>query len=91
MLDLQVILPSMIDSIRGVREACVRFQAEYPMEDGKKLELEAIIEEFEDYEKQAAMLSDRAKVLKANAESTAQLVRITTDGDQLLSSLWHVR
>ncbi|KAH9211753.1 hypothetical protein DL95DRAFT_369317 [Leptodontidium sp. 2 PMI_412] len=78
-LDLQVILPSMIDSIRGVREACVRFQAEYPMEDGKKLELEAIIEEFEDYEKQAAMLSDRAKVLKANAESTAQLEKSTKD------------
>ncbi|KAG4422124.1 hypothetical protein IFR04_004751 [Cadophora malorum] len=73
-LDLQVILPSLVDASHGIRAACARFAAESSTQGRDKFDLDSIIDEFEDYEEQANLLTERAKTLKANAESTAQLL-----------------
>jgi len=73
-LDLQVILPSLVDAIHGIRAACARFAAGSSTKGLDTFDLDTIVDEFEDYEKQANLLTERAKTLKANAESTAQLL-----------------
>ena len=73
-LDLQVILPSLVDAIHGIRAACAGFVAESSTKGLDTFDLDTIVDEFEDYEKQANLLTERAKTLKANAKSTTQLV-----------------
>ncbi|KAL2063166.1 hypothetical protein VTL71DRAFT_6238 [Oculimacula yallundae] len=73
-LDVQVILPSLIDSISGIRETCVRFGARHLVGESRCIDLEEIIDDFKGYEKAVSVLSNRAETLKATAESTAKLL-----------------
>jgi hypothetical protein len=74
-LDLEVILPGMLDSITGVRDQCVLNLTSYDHEDDQRYEMEAIIEELNEYIGEVKMHIERAKNLKDKANSTAQLVR----------------
>jgi hypothetical protein len=74
-LDLQVILPGMLDSIIRVRDQCkdVSNSPCYSREENH--EIAVIIGELNEYAREAKMHLERAKTLKEKAESTAHLVR----------------
>jgi hypothetical protein len=74
-LDLEVILPGMLDSITGVRDQCRSNLTSYDHEDDQRSEMEAIIEELDEYIGEVRVHIGRAKNLKDKANSTAQLVR----------------
>lgn len=74
-LDLEVILPGMLDSITGVRDQCVSNLTSYNHEDDQRYEMEASIEELNEYTGEVKIQIERAKNLKDKANSTAQLVR----------------
>jgi hypothetical protein len=74
-LDLEVILPGMLDSITGVRDQCRSNLTSYDHEDDQRSEMEAIIEELDEYIGEVRIHIGRAKNLKDKANSTAQLVR----------------
>ncbi len=74
-LDLEVILPGMLDSITGVRDQCVSNLTAYDHEDDQRYEMETIIEELNEYIGEVKIQIERAKNLKDKANSTAKLVR----------------
>ena len=76
-LDLQVILPGMLDSITEVRDQCMSNLTLYDPEDDQRYEVEAILEELNEYIGEVKVHIERAKNLKDKANSTAQLVRQT--------------
>ncbi|KUJ20793.1 uncharacterized protein LY89DRAFT_640613 [Mollisia scopiformis] len=67
-LDLQVILPGMLDAVEQLLREFSSFQTE---EDG---ELNAIVGEFEEYVREVKMLVERSKALNDMARSTARLL-----------------
>jgi hypothetical protein len=74
-LDLEVILPGMLDSITGVRDQCMSNLTSYDHKDDQRSEIEAIIGELDEYIGEVRIHIERAKNLKDKANSTAQLVR----------------
>lgn len=74
-LDLELILPGLLDAIGGVKEACSQYAKDQKSTQREILELDDIIDEFDEYEKEARLLIERAKTLKSKADSTAHLVR----------------
>ncbi len=74
-LDLEVILPGMLDSITGVRDQCVINLKSYDNEDDDRCEMEAIVEELNEYIGEVKIQIERATNLKDKANSIAQLVR----------------
>ncbi len=64
-LDLQIILPTMLETIAGIEDQCRRFSAAPCLE---------ILGEFDEYVREVKMLIERAKTLKQMSKSTAQLV-----------------
>lgn len=83
-LDLQVILPGMLDSITKVRDQCMDPSNSSHNKYEENYEIEAIIREFNEYIQETKMLIERARTLKDKAESTAQLVRCFAGLDKLL-------
>jgi hypothetical protein len=73
-LDLQIILPTMLDSITGVRDQCALYLISFVDEDQERHEIEAILAEFNEYIGEVKMHIERAKILKDKSKSTAQLV-----------------
>ncbi len=75
-LDFDLIISTMQDSCLRMQEQCLDFAATSFMTDEETWELEAIIGEFDEFAREAKMLSERAIILKAKAKSTAKLVGI---------------
>ena len=73
-LDLEVILPSILDSIAGIQEQCNLFLSGIGMKEEEQDETRAVIQEFNEYIRETKRHIDRAKVLKERAKSTAELV-----------------
>lgn len=73
-LDLRVILPGILESIIGVWESCRECSATLLLSHAEKSELEEVIDELDEYAKEAKRLIERSQSLKAKAKSTAQLV-----------------
>jgi hypothetical protein len=73
-LDLEVILPSMLDSIVGIQEQCNMFLSGIGMNEEEQDETRAVVQEFNEYIREVKRHIDRAKVLKERAKSTAELV-----------------
>lgn len=67
-LDLQVILPNILDAVVGVEKQCRKSIQ------GAGGSVEAVLDEFEDYIEEAKMLIERSKTLKEKSLSTSQLV-----------------
>jgi hypothetical protein len=73
-LDLEVILPSMLDYIGRIQEQCKMFLSATEMNEQEQDETGAIIQELNEYIREAKLHIERAKILKERAKSTAQLV-----------------
>jgi len=71
-IDLEVILPTMLSTIIRIREQCKRQTVS--LGEAEECFLEQIMEEFDEYVREAEVLVKRAKTLKETARSTAQLV-----------------
>ena len=76
-LDLQVILPGILDAVAGVKKACERFlsTSSSHLPEAEKCEIEEIVDELEEYCKEAKILTERAKILTARAMSGARMVQ----------------
>ena len=74
-LDLQVILPGLLDSITEVRNRCVNDFNSSTYTPNERFQVEAIIGELNEYIQEAKFHIERAKTLKDKAKSTVQLVR----------------
>jgi hypothetical protein len=79
-LDLQIILPGILDSITGVREQCRAHLIKSDHRDEEKYEMEEVLGEMNEYIGEVGMNIQRANNLKDRLESTAQLVRCTLPG-----------
>lgn len=80
-IDLGIILPSMLNTIKKIREQFKNSNArDAAMEKSKEENsfLEQVMEEFDEYIEEAGMLVQRAKSLKETAKSTARLVSHST-------------
>ena len=73
-IDLDVILPTMLSTILRIREQCKERNETVNRGEDEKCCLEQIMEEFDEYVREAEVLVKRAKTLKETARSTAQLV-----------------
>ncbi|TVY92063.1 hypothetical protein LAWI1_G003448, partial [Lachnellula willkommii] len=71
-LDLDVILPTMLNTINRIQEQCEKHNKRVGGDE--KCHLEEILEEFDEYVREAEVLVQRAKILKETARSTAQLI-----------------
>ena len=74
-LDLQVILPGMLDAVMGIHEQMTHLHntcVDLPREG--LCEMFAIINEFSEYIREVKMYISRAKSLKDMSKSTARLV-----------------
>ncbi|KAH8774172.1 hypothetical protein BGZ57DRAFT_763271 [Hyaloscypha finlandica] len=74
-LDLQVILPGILDSITGVRDQCRAHLLSSDHRDEERHEMGAILGELNEYIGEVTMHIERAKNLKDKAKATAQLAR----------------
>lgn len=73
-IDLQIILSTMLDTITGIRELCKKCCERYCGEGDEKSDYDQIIEEFDENVKEVGMHVKRAEALRERANSTAQLV-----------------
>ena len=74
-LDLQVILSTMVKTIIRLRDHCKSTSKKLRMSEEETNSLELIVDEFDEYIREAETYAERSVVLKAKAHSTAQLVR----------------
>jgi hypothetical protein len=86
-LDLQVILPGILDSITGVRDQCMAALISPDHGDEEKYGVEAILGELNEYIGEVKMHIERAKNLKDKAKSTAQLVSYTLQATKIRTLL----
>lgn len=73
-IDLQVILPTLLGNIVGVREECQKWCEEHNRYGVHKCDCAQIIAEFNEHVREAECHVKRAEALKEQAKSTAQLV-----------------
>ena len=73
-IDLQVILASMLKTITRIREHCRKCCAKVDLTAEEADNLQVILEEFDEYIKEAEIYVERGKALDEKAHSTAQLV-----------------
>lgn len=73
-LDLQIILPSMMDSICGIKGQLKIMRESNPTEQDEASEVDAILGEFDEYIREAKMHIQRAEILKQQSLSTSQLL-----------------
>lgn len=75
-LDVQIILPTILQTIIGIQKESRAFCQAAQLSQDEQDNLEAIIDEFDEYAKDIRMHIDRASILGAKAASTARLVRV---------------
>jgi hypothetical protein len=73
-LDLQVILSTMLKTITRIRDHCKKSCQDLPMTKMEQQYLDLIIEEFDEYIREAETCLERCKILQRKANSTIQLV-----------------
>jgi hypothetical protein len=73
-IDLDVILTTLLDTVTCVREQCRKCCQTYSNLGREKAVVEEILEELDESVREAAMLVERAKNMKCRSESTAKLV-----------------
>ncbi|TVY43946.1 hypothetical protein LOCC1_G005609 [Lachnellula occidentalis] len=71
-IDLDVILPTMLNTIKRIQEQCRKCNER--VGDDEKCHIEEFLEEFDEYVREAEILAQRANILKKTARSTAQLI-----------------
>ncbi|TVY44398.1 hypothetical protein LSUB1_G002055, partial [Lachnellula subtilissima] len=71
-IDLDVILPTMLNTIKRIREQCEKCNE--GVGDDERCYLEEILEELDEYVREAELLVQRANILKETARSTSQLI-----------------
>ena len=74
--DLQVIMPTMLRTLKRVQ---AQFRVNYDrntMSLAEKMDLDSTIEEFDEYINEAEMFVERAKDLEGRAKSTTKLVSL---------------
>ncbi|PVH79933.1 hypothetical protein DL98DRAFT_515816 [Cadophora sp. DSE1049] len=90
-LDLQVILPGILDAVSGVKKTCERFLSSLSshLPEDEKLEVEEIVDELDEYCKEAKILTERAKILTDRAMSGARMVSdlLNYEGTNALKNL----
>ncbi|KAM3076430.1 hypothetical protein ACMFMG_007246 [Clarireedia jacksonii] len=77
-MDLMIIVPTMLDTIDGLRLQCRTFLERNKVEltDPEKYYHEMILREFDEYVKDAKLNVDRARELKFRTESTVNLLSL---------------
>lgn len=73
-LDLQVILSTMQKTIARIQNHCKKSCLSLKKTKSEEMQLEMIIDEFDEYIVEAEALLDRSKVLQRKSQSTSQLV-----------------
>jgi hypothetical protein len=73
-IDLQVILPTMLCNIMGIREQCGNWCKRHHGKRSHDCDCDQILEEFDEYVKEVQSYVKRAGALKERAKSTAHLV-----------------
>lgn len=74
-LDLQVILPSMMKTVARIRDEIKGCSIRIGVTEDERYDMEQIIDEFEEYVREAETHVERAKVLQDKVKSAAKLVR----------------
>jgi hypothetical protein len=74
-LDLQAILPGLLQSIVALQQACKQHGVENCKYEDQRHVIESFILEFDEYIEETKLLIDRSKVLIEKSSSTADLVR----------------
>ena len=78
-VDLEVIIPTLLRTVRGIRKQCEICSDEAIMTAEESIELEAIRDEFDQYIAELELCQERAAKLNGTAKSTAQLVSSAED------------
>lgn len=87
-IDLQVILPTLLSTIIGIRDQCKKYCERHHGNKEFVCDCNQIIDEFDEHAGEAEGYVERAKALKARAKSSAQLVSFATlSSDKLLNRL----
>jgi hypothetical protein len=82
-LDLQVILPGILDAVEEIREEFKSFRCPSMQLKGDELEeFCAIVDEFDEYGREVKMMMERSKALNDMAISTARLVSFRSSGGE---------
>jgi hypothetical protein len=76
-IDLQVILPTLLNTITRVRELCKRCCKTHCRKE-VECDCDLIMEEFDEHVAEVEIQVNRAEVLRQSANSTASLVSFTT-------------
>ena len=74
-IDLQIILPTLSNTISRIKDEMRNWYGDSDMEKEERNNLEDVIDEFEEYFREAEMHNNRAKSLKERTDSTSRLVR----------------
>lgn len=73
-VDLQVIIPTLLKTVRDIKKQCEMCIDESNMTEEDLIELEAIKDEFDEYIVELETCQERSGTLKGRAKSTTQLV-----------------
>ena len=74
-IDLQIILPTLLSTVIGIRDQCRRYIRGYNMDNDERSVVDFIMDEFDEYINVARGHLERAKILRERATAIAQLVR----------------
>jgi hypothetical protein len=75
-LDLQAILPGILQTVIAVQQACKKHGIESYMSENQRCMIDSFILEFDEYIEEAKLLIDRSKILIDKSRSTAALVNL---------------
>ena len=73
-IDLGVILPTSLSTIIRIKDQCQVSADRMKMSQEESFDFDSMMEEFEEYIREARQLVDRSKSLKESVSSTTQLV-----------------
>lgn len=71
-IDLQIILPTLLSTIAGIRDQCQKCKR-WDMDEEKESTLQFMTDEFDEYINVARCHVERAKILRDRATAIAQL------------------
>ena len=73
-VDLLVILPKFVQTIKDIKMHCMTCHSGVVMNDEDAAETQAILDEFDEYIREMEMYADQARALNTSAQATTQLV-----------------
>jgi bacterioferritin-associated ferredoxin len=72
-IDLQVILPTLLNNITGIRDQCGKCSKRWKMNEDDANSVESVMDELDEYVTLAKCHVERAKILRERATAIAQL------------------